>query len=65
MKRSQSYPPIDVEKTLSLMPAWVKEKERRYYLQQKIAEKAFGEVVEYIFGDKKKKVAKKKIAKKK
>ncbi|CAN5876856.1 hypothetical protein BH11BAC7_BH11BAC7_32180 [soil metagenome] len=60
MKQSANYPPIDVQETLSLMPAWVKEKERRYYLQQEIAERAFGDVVEYIFGDKKKKSKKKK-----
>lgn len=69
MKQPSNYPPIDVEKTLSLMPAWVKEKERRYYIQKKIADKAFGKVVEQIFGKEKKvsnaKVAKKKAAKKK
>jgi hypothetical protein len=54
MKHSSEYPPIDVEETLSLMPAWVKEKERRYHLQQKIAKRAFSEVIEYLFGDKKK-----------
>ena len=58
--KQASYSPINVEETLSLMPAWVKEKERRYLLQKKIAQKAFGEVVEYLFGDKKKAAKKKK-----
>jgi hypothetical protein len=47
MKRT-GYSSIDVERTLSLMPSWVKEKERRYRRQKKLSEKVFGTVWKFI-----------------
>lgn len=48
MNKTTDHIEIDVEKTLALMPAWVKEKARRYREQKKLAEKVFGPVVRQI-----------------
>jgi hypothetical protein len=37
-----------INAALALMPAWVKEKAKRYREQKKFAEETFGPVVKYI-----------------
>lgn len=48
MKSNYKYQPINVEETLTLMPLWIKEKDKRYRKQKKLSEKLFGSVVKYI-----------------
>ena len=43
-----TYSRINLKKTFALMPWWVKEKARRYRVQQKFAKKLFDPVVKQI-----------------
>lgn len=47
MKKSESTDK-DLLRALALMPWWVKEKERRYRRQKKLAEKVFGALVKKL-----------------
>ncbi len=48
MKKRTSKETASLKKSLSKMKWWAKEKERRYKIQRRIAEKAFGKLVKEL-----------------
>lgn len=48
MKIENDYKPINLKKTLKLMPLWAKEKDRRYREQKKFREKLFGPLIKQL-----------------
>jgi hypothetical protein len=48
MRKEPEYKPINLKKTLAKMKWWIKEKDRRYIEQKKLANRVFGPLLKRL-----------------